>query len=173
MNGLTILRNTLSTINFDNRTVFSLLYVFHNIGTWGFKFIWRVNYRINPQFRTHQEVVNWSCSNGSDIYSKVLTIADSQGIHGSTNRAIISFCKQLHIQNQFLLCFPLIYALSNVCHDLFVLLLITKTYLNNFDSLKPHLYVVKLGFTYVYIILLISAQNHRLWVLRAASSRRS
>ena len=36
-----------------------------------------------------------------------------------------------------------------------------KTYLYNIDSLKPHFYIVKLGFTGVYIILkfLISAQN--------------
>ena len=36
---------------------------------------------------------------------------------------------------------------------------ITKTYLYNFDALKPHLYIVKLGFTGVNIIFLISAQN--------------
>ena len=34
---------------------------------------------------------------------------------------------------------------------------ITKTYLYDFDPLKPHFYVVKLGFTGVYIIFLISA----------------
>ena len=33
-----------------------------------------------------------------------------------------------------------------------------ETYLYNFDPLKPHFYIVKLGFTGVYIILLISAQ---------------
>ena len=37
--------------------------------------------------------------------------------------------------------------------------LITKTCLCNFDPLKPHFYIVKLGFTGVYIIFLISAQN--------------
>ena len=42
---------------------------------------------------------------------------------------------------------------------------ITKTRLYNFDPLQPHFYVVKLGFTGVYIIILISAQKHRLWVL--------
>ena len=31
--------------------------------------------------------------------------------------------------------------------------------------LKPHVYIVKLGFTGVYIIFLISAKKHRLWVL--------
>ena len=36
---------------------------------------------------------------------------------------------------------------------------ITKTCPYNFDSLKPHFYIVKLGFTGVYIIFLISAQN--------------
>ena len=41
---------------------------------------------------------------------------------------------------------------------------ITKTYLYNFDPLKPHFYIVKLRFTGVDIIFLISAQKHRLWV---------
>ena len=50
---------------------------------------------------------------------------------------------------------------------------ITKTCLYNFDPFKPHFYIVKLGFTGVYIIFLISAQKHRLWVLvRTVSSRR-
>ena len=44
-----------------------------------------------------------------------------------------------------------------------VFLHITKTCLYNFDPLKPHFYIVKLGFTGVYIIFLISAQKHRLW----------
>ena len=37
--------------------------------------------------------------------------------------------------------------------------LITKTRLYNVDPLKPHIYIVKLGFTGVYLIFLISAQN--------------
>ena len=41
---------------------------------------------------------------------------------------------------------------------------ITKTCLYNFDPLKPHFYIAKLEFTRVYIIFLISAQKHRLWV---------
>ena len=32
---------------------------------------------------------------------------------------------------------------------------ITKTYLFNFDPFKPHFYVVKLGFTSIYIILFL------------------
>ena len=50
---------------------------------------------------------------------------------------------------------------------------IPKTCLYNVDPLKPHFYIVKLGFTGVYIIFLVSAQKHRLWVLvRTASARR-
>ena len=51
---------------------------------------------------------------------------------------------------------------------------ITKTYLYNFDPLKPHFYIVKLGFTEVYIIFLITVQKDRLWVLiRTASNHGS
>ena len=39
---------------------------------------------------------------------------------------------------------------------------ITKTYLYDFDPLKPHFYKVKLGFTWIYIIFLISVQKHKL-----------
>ena len=50
---------------------------------------------------------------------------------------------------------------------------ITKTCLYNFDPHKPHFYIVKLGFTGVYLCFLISAQKHRLWVLlRTAAPRR-
>ena len=58
------------------------------------------------------------------------------------------------------------------------LCVITKTYLYNLytyiDPDKPHFYKVKLELTGVYIIFLISAQKHRLWVLvRAASIDKS
>ena len=36
---------------------------------------------------------------------------------------------------------------------------ITKTHLYNFNPLKPHFYIVKPGFTWVFIIFHISAQN--------------
>ena len=42
---------------------------------------------------------------------------------------------------------------------------ITKTCLYKFDLLESHFYILKLGFTGVYIIFLISVQTHRLWVL--------
>ena len=40
-----------------------------------------------------------------------------------------------------------------------VFIFITKTYLYNFDPLRPHFHIVKLVFTGVYVIFLISAQN--------------
>ena len=43
------------------------------------------------------------------------------------------------------------------------IIVIVKTYLYTFDPLKPHFYIVKLGFTGVYIIFLISAQNIECW----------
>ena len=48
---------------------------------------------------------------------------------------------------------------------------ITKTCLHNYDPLKLHFYIVKLGFTGVNIIFLFfSAQTHRLWVLVKTAS---
>ena len=53
---------------------------------------------------------------------------------------------------------PVVYGFAGVpAHALNIS--ITKTYLYNFDPLKPHFYIVKLGFTGVYIIFLFSAQN--------------
>ena len=58
---------------------------------------------------------------------------------------------------------------NNTRHDIwFCLFIIMKTYLYNFGPLKPHFYIVKLGFTRVYIIFLITAQKHRLWVMANA-----
>ena len=50
---------------------------------------------------------------------------------------------------------------KEACENVFFMLLlpIMKTCLYSFDPLKPHFYIVKLGFTGVYIIFLISAQN--------------
>ena len=50
--------------------------------------------------------------------------------------------------------------------------IITKTRLYNLDPLKPHFYIVKLGFTGVCIIFFISAQKRRLWVLVRTTSPR-
>ena len=48
---------------------------------------------------------------------------------------------------------------SYLCDRFCSSICITKTCLYNFDPLKPHFYIVKLGFTGVYIILIISAQK--------------
>ena len=50
---------------------------------------------------------------------------------------------------------PLLSFYSTISHEE----IITKTCLYYFDPLKPHFYIVKLGFTGLYIIFLISAQN--------------
>ena len=64
-------------------------------------------------------------------------------------------------------------SLNKYNHPSLHMLYITKTRLYNFDPLKPHFYIVKLGFTGVYIIFLILLKKHRLWVLvRTASPRR-
>ena len=47
---------------------------------------------------------------------------------------------------------------------------ITNTCLYNFEPLKPHFYIAKLGFTGVYIIFLIFAQKHILCVLVRTAS---
>ena len=57
----------------------------------------------------------------------------------------------------FGLVFQKVYTVSSVTNRTFNS--ITKTYLYNFDPLKLHFYIVKLGFTGVCIIFLISAQN--------------
>ena len=91
-----------------------------------------------------------------------------------TSRKFVLFCclffilkkgksdKQLHVYVTLPLS-PLIFIIT------VFLLIITKTYLSDFDPLKPHFYTVKLGFTGVYIIFLISAQKHRLVLVRTAS----
>ena len=57
-------------------------------------------------------------------------------------------------------------------HSSCSVIIIAETRIYNTDPLKPHFYIVKLGFTGVYIIFLSFAQKHRLWVLvRTASSR--
>ena len=50
---------------------------------------------------------------------------------------------------------------------------ITKTCLCNFDPLKRHFYIEKIGFAGVYIIFLIAVIKQRLWVpVKTASLRR-
>ena len=45
------------------------------------------------------------------------------------------------------------------CEQKSKMLPITKPCLCNYDPIKPHFYIVKLGFTGVYVVFLISTQN--------------
>ena len=72
-----------------------------------------------------------------------------------TLKALISFA--LFLRNDKIWKDDVLFVLSLFIPD------ITKTYLYNFDPLRPHFYIVKLGITVIYIIFLISTQKHRLW----------
>ena len=61
-----------------------------------------------------------------------------------------------------ILSLPLIF-LAKECAQYWLIAYIMKTCLYNFGPLKPHFYIVKLGFTGVNIIFLISSQNIYLW----------
>ena len=51
-------------------------------------------------------------------------------------------------------------SLRILCNSKFILMaIITKICLYNFDPLKPHFYIVKLGFTGVYVIFLFLLKN--------------
>ena len=59
-----------------------------------------------------------------------------------------------HQMYQFFYCIVRLFSVQKRTKEV-----ITKTYLYNVDHLKPHFYIVKLGFTGVYLNFLISAQN--------------
>ena len=66
------------------------------------------------------------------------------------------FCYELHVVSFWRK------AVWNYCSfqlDVYWDICITKTCLYSFDPFKPHFYIVKLGFTGVYIIFLIFARN--------------
>ena len=63
--------------------------------------------------------------------------------------------KRLFVFVRVGLCLFLFLLVPGIGYDL----CITKTYLYNFDSLKLYFYIVKLGFTGLFIIFPISAQN--------------
>ena len=111
------------------------------------------------------------------------------GGEGGRGRGVIEYYRVVmecygFVTEFYKICFVMVYTatLINTTNYLFFqicrhlrtkFVFITKTRLYNFDPFKPHMYIAKLGFTGVYIIFLISAQKHRLWVLvRTASARR-
>ena len=134
----------------------------------------------------------WCLSSGFPLCTFLLGFADSFSFiwHIRSEKALTSARLRwfffLHIQQ-----LPFLWGLATL-YDLvqsvpmtlliwyFILdgswLIITKTCLYNFDPIKPHFYIVKLGFTGVYIICLISAENidcvYLLEPPRRGSSRR-
>ena len=83
----------------------------------------------------------------------------------------LSLCSPSWGRGSWLLYFSLVCGLYAVY--LGCLLFIMKTCLYNGVPLKPQFDTIKLGLTGVYIIFLISAHIHRLWVLvRTTSARR-
>ena len=92
--------------------------------------------------------------------------------HGLRCLSSVAHCMTLHVlPKQFNQTCKLVELFINpnekVAQLLFYSVFIMKTYLivYTFDPFISHFYIVQLGFTGVYIIFLISAQKHRLWVL--------
>ena len=123
-------------------------------------------------------------------------IAPSLNASGELCFVMVAFPEYLHLMfcigitvvvpRRFLRCISSLYvgysifaAVSCQCFFLSVSyfgvpgrLYITKLRLYNFNPLKPHFYIVKLGFTGVNIFFIL-LKKHRLWVLvRTASPRR-
>ena len=122
-------------------------------------------------FQMYNKVVKWICAKFlvkyQDLFSlkkKKIKIAiccscdwhfKDKAVSTTGPRSIFSFFLHKNIPCRNSLEVP-----CEVCY-LFVLILrfIMKTSLYNFDPLKPHFYIVKLGFIGVYIIFLIFAQK--------------
>ena len=104
-------------------------------------------YKISVLFRTKGE-------SGPSKNYKLAPIIITLIFHLSSNVSKLSFGCMRPVKIQISLCIRVVRSESSLgafC--------ITKTCLYNSDPLKPHFYIVKLGFAGVYIIFLISAQN--------------
>ena len=119
---------------------------------------------VDPDRTPRSMVIRTLSINGFKFYSKFFSSNMSQSKTKPTIR--LKLCDQRRFrsacaaaQSDQSLCWSQCYSLRAIQRG------ITKTRLYNFDPLQPHFYIVKLGFTGVYIIFLISAQKHRLWVL--------
>ena len=100
------------------------------------------------------------------------TLIQRQDVESTVNRRCLKLCAYWNMLISTVLTLSIWTKLFCVC-ICYIHETSRKTYLYNFDPLKSHFYIVKLGFTGVYIIFLISAQKHRLWLLvSTASSRR-
>ena len=109
------------------------------------------------------------------VYQEYLTLSRNQG-QGNTQvcKGKQSNCLPLRFFYAFDICLDLSgtlmvppFAMTSSLRQF-----ITKTYLYNFDPLKPHFYIVKLGFAGVCYFSYFCSK-HGLWVLvRTASPRR-
>ena len=57
------------------------------------------------------------------------------------------------------------YITKTCLYNVSLSMFLSRNKKDNYYPCKPHFYIVKVGFTGVYIIFLISAHKHRLWVL--------
>ena len=98
------------------------------------------------------------CRGRQKIHRKVLFI-----LHVSMSIVKLDYKRGLLMRTRFSISLHLHSEFSYIVTTLFdirmSLVIITKTCLYNADSLKPHFYIVKLGFTGEHFIFLISAQK--------------
>ena len=89
----------------------------------------------------------------------IITLSNGTDRPSQTVKPQIRNCRMWHLIRVY----PICHTYSNILDTLrccrMDFQIFTKTYLYNFDPLKPHFYKVKLGFAGVYIIFLVSAQN--------------
>ena len=77
-------------------------------------------------------------------------------IHVIMWRSVPTICTYMDILEEHLSYCPVIYSYVILWHFHYI---IQKTYPYDFEPFIPHFYIVKLGFTGVYIIFHISAQS--------------
>ena len=90
--------------------------------------------------RSWWDCLLWDTSSGSTLYRYQFRPARLKWLRGENRLSIRETIRAWKYLPDF---------------SLEAIILITKTYLYNFDPLKPHFYIVKLGFTGVYIIFLL------------------
>ena len=117
-----------------------------------------------PMWTVH-ECVCWSCIGNTSEVSRGYKTGLSYHPHPvfllSVPRRLFCYSSSLYLR------------LSFHTRHLFRPYFITKTYLYNFDPLKPHFYIVKIGFTGVNIFFFYFCSKLRLCVLvRTALPRR-
>ena len=119
-------------------------------------YFWHKEYETYPKSTLQILVQHKYCLGGLDLGWKLNEIP--QVLLSVSNTAVIKWLqrKKMICNGRIRAGTKIIFAATreNVPPDI-----ITKTCLYNFDHLKPHFYIEKLGFIRVYIISLISAGN--------------